>query len=53
MLKLNLKFENLEDILERFQNQIFNQASAITELQTNQVFKIGQRQLGAYIDRMS
>jgi hypothetical protein len=53
MLKLNLKFENLEDILERFQSQIFNQASAISELQTNQVLKTGQRQLGAYLDRMS
>ena len=41
MLKLNLKFENLEDILERFQNQIMNQGSMISDLQSNLTLRVG------------
>lgn len=53
MLKLQLKFENLEDILERFQNQIINHGSAISELQSNSLTKTSQRQLGQYFERIS
>ena len=34
MLKLNLKFENLEDVLERIQTQIGNHGGLISNIQT-------------------
>jgi hypothetical protein len=32
MLKLNLRFDTLEDILERLQNQIINHSSQISDI---------------------
>lgn len=53
MLKLQLRFENLEDILERFQNQIMQNSYELREIQTTLLGKSSQKQLGAYFERIS
>ena len=53
MLKLNLKFENLEDVLERIQTQIGNHGGLIHDIQRQLLAKAGQTQLGKFFDWIS
>lgn len=53
MLKFNIRFENLEDILERFSTQLLLQGSSISELQANQKYKTGNKLLSNYFDKIS
>ena len=52
MLRLNLKFDSLEDILERFQNQISSNFGEIRELQAMFLTKSSQKTLASYFERL-
>lgn len=53
MLKLHLGFDNLADILERFQNQLIQNGSDVRDLQAALLGKVGQRQLSTFLERIS
>jgi hypothetical protein len=53
MLRLSLKFENLEDILDRYSQQLLSHGGAIHDLQTKQTTKTGFKDMAAFIDCIS
>jgi hypothetical protein len=52
MLKLNLKFDSLEDILEKFSSQITDNWGEIRDLKAMFLTKASQKTLASYFERL-